>query len=284
MILSEPETCVLNARYTSAYFKPNNGMRQGCCASPLLFILTAELLGIMIRNAQDIKGITLGNIEYRISQFADDATCFVDSATLAKKVIHILTNFANFFGLRLNMDKSKTISLAKLEASPTEVASLQVVQKAHILGVWFAKNRKFEDHYQWNFQPQLRKMNNTCRAWSNRTLSWKEKRVRSHSAKQKTSDQTGGDLVPRTGSITRTTYSNKLGRYIYHPILRYIPSHNSIHPNTTWFKKSFLYQGITRWNNLPNEIRNISDYETFKRKLKRILLNEEFLLYPEINS
>lgn len=79
MILNEPETCVLNAGYILAYFKPTNGVRQGCCASSLLFILTAELLAIMTRNAQNIKGIALGNKEYRISQFADD-TCFVDSA------------------------------------------------------------------------------------------------------------------------------------------------------------------------------------------------------------
>lgn len=58
------------------------------------------------------------------------------------------------------------------------------------------------------------------------------------------------------------------------------PTFRPIHPNSTWFKKTFLYQGISRWNRLPAEIRNITDHESFKRKIKRTLLNEEFLQYP----
>lgn len=175
MILKDPETCIINAGYTSEYFRPTNGVRQGCCPSPLLFIIVAELLAIMIRKANNIRGITLGNTEYRISQFADDATCFVNSRTSAERVVKIMDNFAQFSGLRLNMQKSKVMSLSKASPPPSEVAGLQVTQRLHILGIWFSKTRNTEEHYLWNFQPNLQKMNNICTSWANRSLSLKGK-------------------------------------------------------------------------------------------------------------
>lgn len=53
----------------------------------------------------------------------------------------------------------------------------------------------------------------------------------------------------------------------------------SIFPNTTWFKKTFLYQGIKRWNSLPHELRSITDPDTFKSRIKRRLLDEAIALY-----
>lgn len=58
------------------------------------------------------------------------------------------------------------------------------------------------------------------------------------------------------------------------------PVFRTILPGSTWFKKSFLYQGISRWNNLPPNLRSIIDHDQFKRSLKRILLQEESLMYP----
>lgn len=175
MILMDPQTCILNAGFTSPYFKPTNGVRQGCCASPLLFILTAELLSIMIRNDQHIRGITLNSTEFRISQFADDTTCFVDLAASAQRLVNIMHMFANYSGLKLNTNKSKVLPLSRTTDPPSKVAGLDLVQKVHILGVWFATNRTIEDHYTWNFQTQIHKMNRTCKSWSNRFLSLKGK-------------------------------------------------------------------------------------------------------------
>lgn len=175
MILCEPETCTLNAGYTSSYFKPRNGVRQGCCASPLLFIITAELLALMVRNNNNIRGIYIGNTEQKISQFADDAICFVDSRSSAEETVCTFATFTRFSGLKINMNKSKVLSLSKQGPSTSKVAGLEVVPKTSILGVWFARCRSLEEHYLWNFSTQLQKMRNTCKSWSNRTLSLKGK-------------------------------------------------------------------------------------------------------------
>lgn len=52
-----------------------------------------------------------------------------------------------------------------------------------------------------------------------------------------------------------------------------------VFPKSTWFKKSFLYQGIKKWNQLPNDFRCIDDPNSFKSRVKRKLLEEETTLY-----
>jgi hypothetical protein len=39
-----------------------------------LFLLVAEILSIMIKQNKDIKGITIGDKEHKISQYADDTS------------------------------------------------------------------------------------------------------------------------------------------------------------------------------------------------------------------
>lgn len=169
------ETCVSNAGYTSEYFAPSNGVRQGCCVSPLLFIITAELLGIMIRKNNLIEGVSVRNIEYKISQFADDTTCFVKNTTSLHAVKDTLALFATFSGLHLNLDKCAILPLGPQTHPPSDIGNIKVVSKAKILGILFSKERSQQDHFVWNFGPQLDKMRACCRSWNNKTLSLKGK-------------------------------------------------------------------------------------------------------------
>lgn len=42
-------------------------------------------------------------------------------------------------------------------------------------------------------------------------------------------------------------------------------------PTSEKFRNSLLYTGIKWWNELPNDMRNNSDYNSFKTALKRII-------------
>ena len=53
-------------------FHIHSGVPQGCPFSPLAFLVCAEALTRAIKANQHIEGITIGGIESKISQFADD--------------------------------------------------------------------------------------------------------------------------------------------------------------------------------------------------------------------
>ena len=62
----------------SQWFTIQRGCRDGDPISPYLFILYVEILAIMIRQNKNIKGIFIGETEYKISQYADDTDIMLE--------------------------------------------------------------------------------------------------------------------------------------------------------------------------------------------------------------
>ena len=57
-----------------------------------------------------IKGYTLFGIEYKISQFADDTSLFLDgSQSSFEYCVHTILEYAKFSGLAMNFDKTKVV-------------------------------------------------------------------------------------------------------------------------------------------------------------------------------
>ena len=69
---------VKNNGYMSDNFKIYRGIRQGCLVSALLFILCVEVLGLKIRQQNELKGFMFGYEEkpIKVSQYADDCVLF----------------------------------------------------------------------------------------------------------------------------------------------------------------------------------------------------------------
>ena len=94
----------------SPFFNIGRGCRQGDSLSPYLFILCAEVLAIKIRNNKNIKGIKIGNTEYKISQYADDTSAFLDGSQQSlNETLSELTKYAEYCGLNVNFDKTKVV-------------------------------------------------------------------------------------------------------------------------------------------------------------------------------
>ena len=83
--------------------------------SALLFVLAVEILAQMIRNNNEISGIKIGDVDYKIAQYADDATIFVSDVNSIDKSFRTFTEFEKVAGLKLNLSKTKGIWLGKLK-------------------------------------------------------------------------------------------------------------------------------------------------------------------------
>jgi len=76
------------------------GVRQGCPLSPNIFILCVEVLATAIRWDKEIKGISVGNVECKISQFADDTTMILDGSQVSlERSFALLDSFGQLSGL-----------------------------------------------------------------------------------------------------------------------------------------------------------------------------------------
>ena len=86
-------------------------VRQDCTLSPYLFLPAVEVLVIKIRQDNRIKGIKIFGREFKLSQFADDTSAFLDSLTSADNLVEILNDYGKISGLKLNASKPKAIWL-----------------------------------------------------------------------------------------------------------------------------------------------------------------------------
>ena len=71
------QSAVKNGGWLSNWFTTSRGVMQGCCVSPLLFVLVVELLAIKIRNRDDTKGVLRDSVlqdNLNLLQYADDMT------------------------------------------------------------------------------------------------------------------------------------------------------------------------------------------------------------------
>lgn len=67
LLFKSVKTRLTNAGFASVVFYPQRGVRQGCCSSPSLFVLAVEILAIIVRSTQEIKGINIQSQQVKIS-------------------------------------------------------------------------------------------------------------------------------------------------------------------------------------------------------------------------
>ncbi|GFR59297.1 reverse transcriptase [Elysia marginata] len=106
-ILANTQSSVENGGWHSQWFPTERGVRQGCCFSPLLFVLVVELLAIKLRHNDTVNGILRNsNVSDNIKllQYADMSLLLKGKADLkiALKEIELFTKLS---GLKLNRKK-----------------------------------------------------------------------------------------------------------------------------------------------------------------------------------
>ena len=161
--------------YLSEKFPIERGCRQGDPLSPYLFILSVELLSILVNDDDSIRGIDIGGSCFKIVQYADDTTFFLhgDEVSL-NNVIRQVDYFGSLSGLKLNLGKSILVGLGSMVGS-----SIPINQKYKIvwntgedftlLGIVF--NTDLGSMVKKNYDNALNKMSNISKLWVKRNLT-----------------------------------------------------------------------------------------------------------------
>ena len=134
-----------------------NGIRQGCTASTVLFkLITYKIFEELEHKC---KGIIYGRRNVMCLFFADDGLLISNNLDEAKHQIKILNSVAKKYGLEINRDKSKCL-IYNMESKPRETEEIEVVQKIKYLGLIIQDKKDILDKQRERIVGQIRKLGN----------------------------------------------------------------------------------------------------------------------------
>ena len=172
LLYSDIRSSVIINGYASRSFKPSRGVRQGCPLSPLLYILTMEVLAVSIRANPAITGLRLRGSATPLpvlSLYADDTSAITTSDAATVAVFDTYALFEAGTGSKLNLDKCKGLWLGSWRGRsdapvPIDWTSL----KLKVLGI-FIGNGCMDDA---NWRPRLDAVEKCLNSWRSRSLSY----------------------------------------------------------------------------------------------------------------
>ena len=173
VIYSDINSCVINNGHFSSFFKISRGCRQGDPLSPYLFILAAEPLARAIISNKNIKGIKIKNTEYKVGQYADDTFVLLEGKEHSlRATIHILQQFTECSGLKINLDKSNAVWIGLKAGSGERLCpdlGITWADNFTLLGINF--DAKLQNMNLNNLEPKLLKIDAIFGAYDKWNLS-----------------------------------------------------------------------------------------------------------------
>ena len=95
LVYTNVESAVVINGWTSSFFRPSRGVRQGCPLSPLLYVLSIEVLAANIRYAPGITGVFLPHSleQFKCPGYADDTTMAATSDESIEETFAVYSKF-----------------------------------------------------------------------------------------------------------------------------------------------------------------------------------------------
>ena len=122
------------------------GLKQGCLASPILFLFFIDELEKTFK-AKNMKGIQLhpDTIQLCLLMFADDLALMADTIAELQRQLNVLSDFCYTYKLKVNENKTKVVVfkngavLSKHERWHYRNIKLEAINKFCYLGLIFTR-------------------------------------------------------------------------------------------------------------------------------------------------
>ena len=160
---------------TSRPFQIQRSCRQGDPLSPYIFVLCAEILASMIRGNVNIRGIQIHDINFKITQYADDTTLILDGSERSlQNAMNTLNKFRDMSGLKINIDKTAAVWIGSFKNRNTKICNHLKINwnfngTFDFLGVHFDTN--LEEMVKQNYDKSFQAMKKMISNWKKRNLT-----------------------------------------------------------------------------------------------------------------
>lgn len=174
ILYNHPPTSVKVNGVLSRPFMMENGTRQGCPLSPLLFVLTLEPLLAFIRNNPNCSGIRIGTEEHKLAAFVDDVLFYITNPRIMiPNLLQILKRYGDISNFKINLSKSEILNI-NIDKQEEEKLSREFHfpwrKDIKYLGVKLSNSLK--KLYLINYIPLLDQIKQEIKNMSMRPLSW----------------------------------------------------------------------------------------------------------------
>ena len=173
LFFTQFQVCTQNAGYLLELFNKTRGCNQGCPISPFCYLVCGEIMAQLIINNPNIKGITMNNVEFIISQFADDTGLYLeyDECTL-QACVNTLTMVEENLGLKVSYDKTCIYRIGSLKNSDAKLYTTKEFRWSDddikMLGVMISNNAEQSSA---GYDPTIDKMEGIMNQWYHRNTT-----------------------------------------------------------------------------------------------------------------
>ena len=172
LLYTDIRSSILINGYTSDAFFPSRGVRQGCPLSPLLYVISIEVLAAAIHVNPAIVGLRLPRCPRPLpvlSLYADDTSVISLSDASTVAVFDTYSNFELGTGAKLNLGKCEGLWLGPWKQRldrPVPIAWTS--DKIKVLGVFLGNG----DLEECNWRPRIDAVERCLNSWRSRQLSY----------------------------------------------------------------------------------------------------------------
>ena len=154
VMYTKPVSMIKNNGWIGKEINILRGIRQGCPASALLFVLCTEIMNISLRSSPDVKGFIIGNVEKKLFAYADDTELVVKNKESIIHSLKLIEMFGKVSGLNLNKQKCIGIWLGPYKNTGDLYGDIRFTNEpVKCLGIYVGHSKAIQ--YQLNWSKKL---------------------------------------------------------------------------------------------------------------------------------